>query len=485
MPLVFAGSRINLNISLRSIHSGIPLRVLDIMACGGFVISNWQPEIAEYFEEGKEIVTFRSLEECMEKIAYYLEHEEERKEIAAAGFRKVKERFSYREGLSRVFSCDDSEKSMNISELKQKVDSLIWEERYDDIKTLLLSHKDITEHDNELSTVCYLCTVYEQERDAGLQTIFSKVSDRKELLERYIRLKFYLRRIEFNVMDDGLESFNHFLVEQNVSSYELLAVIGFCAADKDNVLKKIRGELPCTVRHTVSAGPFSDANGDVSHEKEFCFIICANDKMYEEECLYYIEHLRVPDGYHIDVLTVEDARSITSGYNEAMHYSKAKYKVYLHQDVFIINPDFMADCLEIFERYPKVGMLGNVGVQNIPKSGVMWEADRYGMLYEQHIYETKLLANQIEQITDMDYLAVDAIDGFIMITQYDIPWREDLFDKWDFYDCSQSMEFIRRGFQVAVPQMSKPWCVHDCGFVNLDQYDGEREKFVREYLQPE
>jgi spore maturation protein CgeB len=64
------------------------------MACGGFVISNWQPEIAECFEEGKEIVTFRSLEECMEKIAYYLEHEEERKQIAAAGFRKVKERFA-------------------------------------------------------------------------------------------------------------------------------------------------------------------------------------------------------------------------------------------------------------------------------------------------------------------------------------------------------------------------------------------------------
>jgi spore maturation protein CgeB len=103
MPLVFAGSRINLNISLRSIHSGIPLRVLDIMACGGFVLSNWQPEIAEYFEEGKEIVTFRGLEECMEKIAYYLEHEEERKQIAAAGAGKVKERFSYRERVPEIF----------------------------------------------------------------------------------------------------------------------------------------------------------------------------------------------------------------------------------------------------------------------------------------------------------------------------------------------------------------------------------------------
>ena len=103
MPLVFASSRINLNISLRSIHSGIPLRVLDIMACGGFVLSNWQPELAEYFTEGEEIALFENKEECMEKIAYYLSHEEKRKEIAAAGKRKVQELFSYGRGLERLF----------------------------------------------------------------------------------------------------------------------------------------------------------------------------------------------------------------------------------------------------------------------------------------------------------------------------------------------------------------------------------------------
>lgn len=103
MPLVFAGSRINLNISLRSIHSGIPLRVLDIMACGGFVLSNLQPEIAEYFEEGVEIVTFNSVDECIEKIRYYLTHEEERQQIAEAGRKKVQELFSYQKGLEKVF----------------------------------------------------------------------------------------------------------------------------------------------------------------------------------------------------------------------------------------------------------------------------------------------------------------------------------------------------------------------------------------------
>lgn len=104
MPLVFAGSKINLNISLRSIHSGIPLRVLDIMTCGGFVLSNWQPEIEEYFAEGIEIVTFGSLQECMDKIAYYITHEEERRRIAAAGQIKVRELFSYRRGLEKLFT---------------------------------------------------------------------------------------------------------------------------------------------------------------------------------------------------------------------------------------------------------------------------------------------------------------------------------------------------------------------------------------------
>ena len=102
MPLVFAGSRINLNISLRSIHSGIPLRVLDIMACGGFVLSNWQPELAENFEEGVEIVTFDSLEDCLDKAAYYLAHEEERTQIAARGQQKVQKAFSYQTGLERL-----------------------------------------------------------------------------------------------------------------------------------------------------------------------------------------------------------------------------------------------------------------------------------------------------------------------------------------------------------------------------------------------
>lgn len=101
-PLVFNGSKINIYITPRAIRSGIPLRVLEIMACGGFVLVNYQEDLAKEFEEGKEIVMYRSLKEMVEKVRYYLEHEEERKEIARAGYEKVLREYNYAERLRKI-----------------------------------------------------------------------------------------------------------------------------------------------------------------------------------------------------------------------------------------------------------------------------------------------------------------------------------------------------------------------------------------------
>ncbi len=95
MPLVFNGSKINLNISMHCIKSGIPLRVLDIMACEGFCLSNYQSELADYFEIDKEIVLYSCIEELIEKINYYLRNEKERRRIATAGYEKIRKYFDY------------------------------------------------------------------------------------------------------------------------------------------------------------------------------------------------------------------------------------------------------------------------------------------------------------------------------------------------------------------------------------------------------
>lgn len=104
MPLVFHNSRINLNITSKTIESGISQRVLDILACGGFCLTNYQPEIAEFFEDGKELVMYTDMEDLAQKIDWYLQHEKERAAIARAGYHKIKEQFSMRERLAELIA---------------------------------------------------------------------------------------------------------------------------------------------------------------------------------------------------------------------------------------------------------------------------------------------------------------------------------------------------------------------------------------------
>jgi spore maturation protein CgeB len=102
MPKVFQCSSINLNISLRTIQSGIPLRALDIMACGGFLVSNYQEELAEYCRAGEELVLYSDLEELVWLCDFYLKNEDQRKQIAARGQERVRQDFTYERALRRI-----------------------------------------------------------------------------------------------------------------------------------------------------------------------------------------------------------------------------------------------------------------------------------------------------------------------------------------------------------------------------------------------
>lgn len=95
MPVIFNASRINLNPTCRSIRSGVPLRCFDIMACEGFMLSNYQTELCELFVPGEDFAFYDSLEAIPDIVAYYLEHEAERREIAHNGYIKVRDNYNY------------------------------------------------------------------------------------------------------------------------------------------------------------------------------------------------------------------------------------------------------------------------------------------------------------------------------------------------------------------------------------------------------
>lgn len=102
MPEIFCLSKINLNVTLRTILSGIPLRALDVMAAGGFLVSTYQRELAETFADGKELVLVHTPGELKECCAYYLAHEAEREEIRRRAQEKVTRLYDYRVVFTRM-----------------------------------------------------------------------------------------------------------------------------------------------------------------------------------------------------------------------------------------------------------------------------------------------------------------------------------------------------------------------------------------------
>ena len=95
MPKIFNLSKINLNMTIKPIQTGLPLRIFDIMGCGGFCMTNYQAEISDIFEIGVDLEAYSSLEELVDKCSYYLTHEDERRQIALNGYHKVKEYHGY------------------------------------------------------------------------------------------------------------------------------------------------------------------------------------------------------------------------------------------------------------------------------------------------------------------------------------------------------------------------------------------------------
>lgn len=215
------------------------------------------------------------------------------------------------------------------------------------------------------------------------------------------------------------------------------------------------------------------------NEHEVAFIIAVNNAVYYDECVKYIKKLIVPEGYQVDIICISEASNMAEAYNSGMESSNAKYKVYMHQDVFILNKNFIKDLIFIFSLDSEIGLMGVIGGVALPDNGIAWNAWNVGHTYVCNFKSAFPI--EVYQDKSRTFLPVEAVDGMLMATQYDIKWRDDLDLGWDFYDVSQSMEFRRRGYQIVVPYQETPWCLHDCGYSNLKNYDDSRRKFLKAY----
>lgn len=273
-------------------------------------------------------------------------------------------------------------------------------------------------------------------------------------------------------------------IAENRNFINQLMEAGFTPLSKKWELKAYRFIIHLQKKHLPIEKTSLYQHSGKKDPKKICFITCVNNDVQYDICLDTIHNLDIPKGYSIETLAIKNAESMAQGYNLALKKTNAKYKIYLHQDVRIINKKIIFDILHLFRMDKSIGMVGTTGVYKIPNNGRWWEAEvgvgliihnpNGGMLFEER-FEQKHL--------EKAYAEVNAVDGNLMITQYDLPWREDLFKGWHFYDTSQCIEFMKKGYKVVVPSLIEPWNIHACGLTNLtNDHEIARKIFLQEYL---
>ncbi|HQL61553.1 MAG TPA: glycosyltransferase [bacterium] len=99
---IYASSEININLFHLQCERSLILRVYDVMACGGFLLSEYTPAFEDSFRVGEELDVFRTPGELKEKVEFYLAHPERRREIARCGQRAVLTGHTYAHRLRRV-----------------------------------------------------------------------------------------------------------------------------------------------------------------------------------------------------------------------------------------------------------------------------------------------------------------------------------------------------------------------------------------------
>lgn len=96
---IFSQSKIVLNISIKD---DINMRVFEALSTGSLLLTNELPTLPHLFQDGVHLVTYKTLDEAVEKAKYYIEHDDERDRIAEAGYKEFIKKHTYEHRLKTV-----------------------------------------------------------------------------------------------------------------------------------------------------------------------------------------------------------------------------------------------------------------------------------------------------------------------------------------------------------------------------------------------
>lgn len=183
----------------------------------------------------------------------------------------------------------------------------------------------------------------------------------------------------------------------------------------------------------------------------------------------------VPEGYSLDFVCAKEYLKCQA-YNSAMNSSDARYKIYMDSNVELASSSAIQKLIDIFRANPNIGAIGCSGAEVLSTHGICYSsAKRCGKFY---VGAARQLS-QWNSAAEGDCIDAEVIDGFFMATQYDIPWREDLFKGNTFSVASQCVEFRRKDYRVVVAQQETPWVWLKSDQILMDNND--QRVFLDEY----
>lgn len=208
--------------------------------------------------------------------------------------------------------------------------------------------------------------------------------------------------------------------------------------------------------------------------KKIAVIIHKTDKNFYNQLVDNIKKLSVPKGYKLEILPAEGKERFAA-YNAQMKKSDAKYKIYIDEQVSVLDKDIFQNVIKIFKVDKKIGVIGISGTIHFSTHGISLDSvQRCGKVF----FGTE---RKFVNWSDFkgDFKAVEAVDGFFMATQYDLEWRQDIFHETSFGDSAQCLEFRRKGYSVVVLNYSEPpiWFTQNKWLIDEES----RKNFLWEY----
>ncbi|PLR78238.1 hypothetical protein CU633_06900 [Bacillus sp. V3-13] len=213
--------------------------------------------------------------------------------------------------------------------------------------------------------------------------------------------------------------------------------------------------------------------------KQICFIYQVKDERKFLESIEYIKALHVPEDHAIEIITIHHP-------NEVNDKTNANYKIFISEDVFILDKNFLLQLIKVFNDDSSLGLLGVAGSKIIPESLIWLESNhKVGQFYTSRQGHISRIAYS-ESTNDL-YEEVSLLEGSLLATQLNFDYLS--FNKEEIlFNVELSLETAKKEFRVGVINNDEPFVLLDKPlgkFKRGSHYKEAKQAIVNHYELPD